>query len=135
MFENKLSGLIKKDINISKTNFSKFYLRSLIFKVKKLRTDLTIKMPFFLKPSSKKLRIKTVINYVRFSIHSDIGFSKMLLSWKVLKRNPLYFLVFPAGYLLAIRDNYKNKVEKTYIEFEKNINQHNLQISRHKIIR
>ena len=80
-------------------------------------------------------RINTVIKYVRFSIHSDIGFSKKLLSWKVLKRNPLYFLVFPAGYLLAIRDNYKNKVEKTFIEFEKNINQHNLQISRHKIIR
>jgi len=73
-------------------------------------------------------RIFIVINYWRFAVHSDVGFFKSFRDWSVVKKNPLYLFLIPAGLAYVVRDNLLNKVEKTHIDFDRALKNHNIDI-------
>ena len=66
-------------------------------------------------------KIKIIINYWRYSIHGDIIFLEAKKMLEPVKRNFFYSLLYPISYLICLRDNFLNKVEKTHIEFNNNI--------------
>ncbi len=66
-------------------------------------------------------KIKTVINYWRYTIHGDINLNKAINMVKPIKNNYLYLFLYPISLLISYRDMILNKVEKTHIEFEQNI--------------
>ena len=67
------------------------------------------------------LKIKTIINYWRYSLHGDVKFQKSIKMSKVIKNKIYYILLFPFSFLIFLIDKLRNKVEKTHIEFNKNI--------------
>ena len=66
------------------------------------------------------LKFKTIIKFWRYALHADINFNKSVKMLKPLKKK-LYFFLFPISYLYYLRDILLNKVEKTHIEFDKNL--------------
>jgi len=66
-------------------------------------------------------KIITITNYWRYTIHGDINFQKGKKMLKPLKDYKFLTLLFPLAYLITLRDIFLNKVEKTHIEFNKNI--------------
>ena len=72
--------------------------------------------------SKKKIKLKiiTVLNYFRYSLHGDISLNKTLKKFKPFKKYYIYKLLFPFSLLFYIRDICFKKIEKTHIEFEKN---------------
>jgi hypothetical protein len=68
---------------------------------------------------SVKYRLWKVLNYWRYSILGEVGFIKSIRMWKVILYNPLYILLCPVGYLLALRDLLKGKVVMTHRDFDK----------------
>ena len=73
-----------------------------------------INMSFFKK-------IITLTNYWRYTLHGDIDFHKGKKMLKLLKDYNFLTLLLPLAYLISLRDIFLNKVEKTHIEFNKNI--------------
>ena len=73
--------------------------------------------------NSKKLtlKIKTILHFWRYTLHGDLSFIKALNMVKPLKNNYLYSLLYPISYIIYLIDLIFDKVEKTHIEFEKNI--------------
>jgi len=73
--------------------------------------------------NSKKLtlKIKTILHFWRYTLHGDLSFMKALNMVKPLKNNYLYSLLYPISYIIYLIDLIFDKVEKTHIEFEKNI--------------
>ena len=73
--------------------------------------------------NSKKLfsKIITILHYWRYSLHGDLNFIKALNMIKPVKNNYLYILLYPISYMIYFIDIIFDKVEKTHIEFEKNI--------------
>lgn len=67
------------------------------------------------------LRLITVIKYWRYVLHADISFLKAIQMLSPIKNNYFYTFLFPLSLLLYLRDLFLNKVEKTHIEFNKNI--------------
>ena len=67
-----------------------------------------------------KMKILTVINYFRYSIHGDIGFIDSVKMWQLLQKHYLYSILFLVSYAVSIRDKYRKKLEKTHIEFNRN---------------
>jgi len=67
------------------------------------------------------LKLKTVLNYWRYSVHGDIKFLRAKKMFKATNNNPYYKVLFPLAYLVCAWDNILGKVEKTHIEFNKNI--------------
>jgi glycosyltransferase involved in cell wall biosynthesis len=66
-------------------------------------------------------KIKTIINYWRYTIHGDIRLNEAINLVKPIKNNKLYLLLYPISLLISVRDVMLKKVEKTHIEFNKNI--------------
>jgi glycosyltransferase involved in cell wall biosynthesis len=66
-------------------------------------------------------KIKVIINYWRYSIHGDIKFSEARRMLEPVNKNILWSLVYIISLILCLRDNLLDKVEKTHIDFEKNI--------------
>lgn len=66
-------------------------------------------------------KIKVIINYWRYSIHGDIKFSEARRMLEPVNKNILWSLVYIISLILCLRDNLLGKVEKTHIDFEKNI--------------
>ena len=73
--------------------------------------------------NSKKLflKITTILHFWRYSLHGDLNFIKALSMIKPVKNNYLYILLYPISYMIYFIDLVFDKVEKTHIEFEKNI--------------
>ena len=67
-------------------------------------------------------RIKIIINFWRYSIHGDINFVQAKNMLEPVKKNILYTLLYLVSWIICLRDNMFKKVEKTHIEFLKNIN-------------
>ena len=67
------------------------------------------------------LKINTVLNYFRYSLHADIKLSDTIKKFKPFKKNLLYILIYPFSFLFFLRDNIFKDIEKTHIEFDKNI--------------
>ena len=74
------------------------------------------------KKHSLASKIKIIINFWRYSIHGDINFLQAKNMLKPLKKNILYSLLYLISWIICVRDNMLNRVEKTHIEFMKNIN-------------
>ena len=70
---------------------------------------------------SRISKIQLVINYFRYSIHGEISFSKMNELWLILKQKRWLLIFFPISAFLCLRDVLLGKVEKTHIEFNRNI--------------
>ena len=81
------------------------------------------------KDLSLKNKLKTLINYIRYSFHGDISISNQVRDWEIARIFfPLFVLLLPAGFLLSYRDIYLGKVEKTHILFEENISKTKINI-------
>ena len=74
------------------------------------------------KKHSLASRIKIIINFWRYSIHGDINFVQAKNMLEPVKKNILYSLLYLISWIICLRDNMLDKVEKTHIEFLKNIN-------------
>jgi hypothetical protein len=59
-----------------------------------------------------------LVNYWRYSFLGEIGFFKSIALYKVISKNPLYILLCPVGYLIALRDLAKGKVVMTHRDFD-----------------
>ena len=69
-----------------------------------------------------KSKVKTIMTYIRYSIHGDIRLIDQIKNWQVARSNIGFFLIIlPLSYLLTLRDLLLNKVEKTHLEFNQNI--------------
>ena len=66
-------------------------------------------------------KIKIIINYWRYSIHGDIKFYEARKMLEPVNKNILWSLVYIISLILCLRDNLLGKVEKTHIDFEKNM--------------
>ena len=66
-------------------------------------------------------KIKTILNFWRYTIHGDISLNRAINLAKPIKNNNFYLLLYPISLLISFRDMLLNKVEKTHIEFNKNI--------------
>jgi len=73
------------------------------------------------KKHSLASRIKIIINFWRYSIHGDINFVQAKNMLEPVKKNILYSLLYLISWIICLRDNMLGKVEKTHIEFLKNI--------------
>lgn len=67
-----------------------------------------------------KMKILTVINYFRYSIHGDIRFIDSVKMWQLLQKHYAYCFLFLISYAVSIRDKYIKKLKKTHIEFDRN---------------
>jgi glycosyltransferase involved in cell wall biosynthesis len=65
-------------------------------------------------------RLKLLLNYARYSIHSDYNYSISKNKWSITKNKKNYFLYYIVAYLICVRDHVLNKIEKTHREFDIN---------------
>ena len=65
-------------------------------------------------------RLKLLLNYARYSIHSDYKYSISKNKWSISKNKKNYFLYYIIAYLICMRDHLLGKVEKTHREFDIN---------------
>jgi len=70
-------------------------------------------------PISKKFFV--VLNYWRYSIHGDMPLKMARKLWEVTDRYFMYLLIYPFSLMLCFLDRRRKKIEKTHIEFNKNI--------------
>lgn len=66
-------------------------------------------------------RIKLILNYWRYTLHGDIKYAKAQKIFPIINKNILYKFIYIFSYFIYLRDILINKVEKTHLEFEKNI--------------
>lgn len=66
-------------------------------------------------------KIKIIINYWRYSIHGDIKFSEAKKMLKPVCKNILWSLLYTISLIICFRDKLLGKIEKTHIDFEKNV--------------
>ena len=66
-------------------------------------------------------KIKIIINFWRYSFHGDIKFFQAKKMLEPVNKNILWSLLYIVSLIFCLRDNLLGKVEKTHIEFEKNI--------------
>ncbi len=59
--------------------------------------------------------------FCRYSVHGDIPYRQGLQIWHGEKQYPLFILLYPLGYGLALIDRIRGKVEKTHLLFEQSI--------------
>ena len=76
-------------------------------------------------------RLSTIIKYWRYSFHGDIKLFKAKKLWGITKKNSYTLLLWPLSFAFIMRDILLNKVEKTHIEFNKNIR--NYKITKKKL--
>tara|TARA_A100001011_G_C14228503_1_gene807712 strand:+ start:344 stop:1330 length:987 start_codon:yes stop_codon:yes gene_type:complete len=76
---------------------------------------------------SKKLKI--ILNYWRYCIHGDIKFLKAKEMFAVTKSNWFYSLLYIFSFGICLIDIILGKVEKTHIEFNKNIKSSKVKIT------
>ncbi|HIE74596.1 MAG TPA: hypothetical protein EYQ06_10095 [Flavobacteriales bacterium] len=67
---------------------------------------------------SVKYRLWKVLNYWRYSVLGELSFLRSVRMWKIVLHNPLYLLLYPVGYLLALRDRVKGKAVMTHRAFD-----------------
>lgn len=66
-------------------------------------------------------KIELVINYYRYTIHSDIKFKHANEMWVILKIKKYYRMLYIFAKVLVYSDMIFKKIEKTYLEFNRNI--------------
>ena len=66
-------------------------------------------------------KIKIIINYWRYSLHGDISLKKSIQMFSSIKKNYFYLILYPFSFIIFLRDYMLGKVEKTHIQFYKNI--------------
>ena len=66
-------------------------------------------------------KIKLITNFWRYSIHGDISFWKAKKMLMPIKKNFLYGFLYFFALIISLRDLILGKVEKTHIEFDRNI--------------
>tara|TARA_Y100001970_G_C14118079_1_gene794749 strand:- start:357 stop:1337 length:981 start_codon:yes stop_codon:yes gene_type:complete len=73
-------------------------------------------------------RIKSIINYFRYSIHGEISIKSSINFWNILQNRMYLVLIYPISLLIAFIDIVRNKVEKTHREFDMNKNRSKITI-------
>jgi glycosyltransferase involved in cell wall biosynthesis len=66
-------------------------------------------------------KLKVVTNFWRYSIHGDIDFLEAKKMVKSIDKNIFYLFFYFVGAIICLRDIMLGKIEKTHIEFDKNI--------------
>lgn len=66
-------------------------------------------------------KIQVITNFWRYSIHGDINFLKAIKMLEPINRNIFYTLLYFFGLVICFRDIMLGKIEKTHIEFDRNI--------------
>ena len=67
-------------------------------------------------------KLKIVINYWRYCIHGDLNILYAKNLWEVVRNKNFLLFYYLISLFFVFRDNFQKKVEKTHIEFNKNIN-------------
>tara|TARA_Y100000996_G_scaffold241894_1_gene190311 strand:- start:526 stop:1515 length:990 start_codon:yes stop_codon:yes gene_type:complete len=98
------------------------YCRGSAYCISKVETQTNFEKHSFFK------KLKIIINYWRYTFHGDIDFWKAKNMLIPTRNNFMYMLLYPLSIIICIRDNLLNKVEKTHIEFEKNIKRKKIKI-------
>ena len=75
-------------------------------------------------------KIKTIINYWRYCIHGDIKFFKAKNMFEITRNNWLYTILYIFSCVISLIDIASSKVEKTHIEFERNIRNNKIEIDK-----
>ncbi len=83
----------------------------------------------FFKGLSLKNKLKTILHYWRYSIHGDFSYLEAKKTWPVSNKNFFISILYPISFLIAIRDKLLNKVEKTHVQFLKNIKKSDITIN------
>tara|TARA_X000000950_G_scaffold160218_1_gene196156 strand:+ start:514 stop:1482 length:969 start_codon:yes stop_codon:yes gene_type:complete len=73
------------------------------------------------KSSTINFKFRSAINYFRYTFHGDIALNDAIILWPVINSNRFWVLIYPIAILFAMKDKLLGKVEKTHLEFEKNI--------------
>ena len=76
-------------------------------------------------------KIKTIINYWRYCIHGDINFFKAKKMFEITRDNWFCSILYIFSFIISLIDIASGKVDKTHIEFEKNIKNKKIEI--HKL--
>lgn len=66
-------------------------------------------------------KIQAITNFWRYSIHGDINFWKAKKMLKPINRNIFYIFFYIFAAVICLRDIIIGKIEKTHIEFDRNI--------------
>jgi glycosyltransferase involved in cell wall biosynthesis len=77
-----------------------------------------------IKPTSPGFNVKfiwTLITYHRYCFHGDIGILEAKNLWNGGIGLLFWFILYPLGLLLAIKDLIQGKVVKTHIEYDRNV--------------
>ena len=77
-----------------------------------------------IKPTFPDFNIKflwTLITYHRYCIHGDIGVREARNLWNGNVRLIFWLMLYPPGFVFAIKDLIQGKVVKTHIEYDKNV--------------
>ena len=65
-------------------------------------------------------RVLKTIHYFRYCIHGDIALMQSLSMWPVIFKKPYMISFYVISLVLAFYDIWRNKVEKTHVEFNQN---------------
>lgn len=75
-------------------------------------------------------KLKIAINYWRYTIHGDLNYLDSKKMLEPIKKNFLYSFLYPFSYVIALRDRFLGKVEKTHIEFNVNIKKTKIKVEK-----
>ena len=111
---NKVVKIMNRKSNLNVSFGSKLqYCRGSAYCIAKLESFNNFKKKNYLS------RIKTIINYWRYSFHGDLKLLEAKKLWRITNKNSLTLLIWPFSLIFILRDILLNKVEKTHVEFNK----------------
>ena len=84
----------------------------------------------FFKELTIKNKLKTIVHYWRYSIHGDFSYLDAKKLWPVSNAYFAISFFYPISLLICIRDKLLNKVEKTHLEFYKNVEKTDIKITK-----
>ena len=66
---------------------------------------------------SLSMRCWRLVTYIRYSIHGEIGVGDAIKLWGSNSSLPIFILMMPPAYILALKDRLQGKVRKTHRDF------------------
>jgi hypothetical protein len=100
------------------------YSRGSAYCIAKIETSKNFSKHSFFK------KIKIMLNFWRYTIHGDINFIQAKKILDPANKNIFYSLLYIFAIIICLRDHLYCKVEKTHIEFEKNIKKKRITVKR-----
>ena len=113
---NKVVKIMDRKANLSVSFGNKLrYCRGSVYCIAKIENLKKFK--------EKKLldKIMLIVNYWRYAYHGDLKIFESKNLWSITKKNNFPLFLLPLSLMLIAFDILRNKVEKTHLEFEKNL--------------